>query len=158
MAPAAAAEATLAAAPQPIVEPILEPVVEAVAETVEIVMNGEEAALALTAEAIVELVADTAEAAVTVIPEPAADAVAASAADVAAEAPEAAADDLTRLVGVGPKLAASLADLCVTRFSQIALWSPDDLASIDQLLNLKGRAERDAWVAQAKRFVGSPDA
>jgi predicted flap endonuclease-1-like 5' DNA nuclease len=56
------------------------------------------------------------------------------------------------LVGVGPKLAASLADLGVTKFSQIAAWTPDELSSYDQLLNLKGRADRDAWIAQAKRF------
>ena len=61
-------------------------------------------------------------------------------------------DDLTKLVGVGPKLAASLADLGVTKFSQIAAWTPDELASYDQLLNLKGRAEREAWIAQAKRL------
>ena len=67
-------------------------------------------------------------------------------------------DDLTRLVGVGPKLAASLGELGVTTFSQIAAWTPDELASFDQLLNLKGRAERDAWIAQAKRFVEGVEA
>lgn len=74
------------------------------------------------------------------------------------ETAEAIADDLTRLVGVGPKLAVSLADLGVTSFSQIAAWTPEDLASIDQLLNLKGRADRDAWIAQAKRFAGATEA
>lgn len=69
------------------------------------------------------------------------------------EAAEAAADDLTVLTGVGPKLAASLADLGVTRFSQIAAWSADDLAGFDKQLNLRGRADRDAWVAQAKRLT-----
>ncbi len=62
-------------------------------------------------------------------------------------------DDLTRLVGVGPKLAASLAARGVTRFAQIANWTADDLASVDKDLKLLGRAERDAWVAQAKRFL-----
>lgn len=128
-------------------------------EIVEIAMGGEEAALALTAETVVEIVADTAEAAITVIPEPEPEAVATPdlVPDVVAEPLEAAADDLTRLVGIGPKLATSLAELGVTRFSQIAAWSPDELASIDQLLNLKGRAERDAWIAQAKRFAVSSE-
>ena len=71
------------------------------------------------------------------------------------EVVKAAADDLTRVVGIGPKLAASLGELGVTRFSQIAAWTAEDLQSIDQLLGLKGRADRDAWVAQAKRFVVS---
>jgi predicted flap endonuclease-1-like 5' DNA nuclease len=73
--------------------------------------------------------------------------------DVQVEAAEPGVDDLTRLVGIGPKLAASLGELGVTRFSQIAAWTAEDLQSIDQLLGLKGRADRDAWVAQAKRFV-----
>lgn len=63
------------------------------------------------------------------------------------------ADDLTELVGVGPKLAASLADNGITRFAQIADWTETDLAHYDALLNLKGRAERDAWIAQAKRLA-----
>ena len=68
------------------------------------------------------------------------------------------ADDLTRLVGIGPKLAASLAELGVTHFAQIAAWTAEDIQSIDQLLNLKGRADRDAWVAQAKRFAATAEA
>ena len=64
-------------------------------------------------------------------------------------------DDLTRLIGVGPKLAASLAARGVTTFAQIAAWTADDLASVDKDLKLLGRAERDAWVAQATRFAGA---
>lgn len=69
------------------------------------------------------------------------------------EAAKSTADDLTLLVGIGPKLAASLADLGVTRFEQIAGWGAEDLADFDAKLNLRGRAERDAWVAQAKRLA-----
>jgi len=69
-------------------------------------------------------------------------------------ASETVADDLTRLVGVGPKLSSALAELGITRFSQIAAWTAEDIASFDQLLALKGRAERDAWVAQARRLMG----
>ena len=64
-------------------------------------------------------------------------------------------DDLTRLVGIGPKLADALAARGVTRFSQLAAWTADDLATIDAALSLKGRAARDAWVAQAKRFASA---
>ena len=62
-------------------------------------------------------------------------------------------EDLTLLVGIGPKLAAALAERGVTRFSQIAAWTEADLAEIDKALDLKGRAVRDAWIAQAKRFA-----
>ena len=67
-------------------------------------------------------------------------------------------DDLTRMVGIGPKLAVGLADRGVTRFAQIAAWTAADLAEIDKALDLKGRAVRDAWVAQAKRFIADPPA
>lgn len=73
--------------------------------------------------------------------------------ETAVEAAKIVADDLTVVVGIGPKLAASLADLGVTRFEQLAAWGPAELADFDTRLNLKGRAERDAWVAQAKRLA-----
>jgi predicted flap endonuclease-1-like 5' DNA nuclease len=63
------------------------------------------------------------------------------------------ADDLTRMTGIGPKLSIALADLGVTRFAQIAAWTADDLAKMDTTLSLKGRAVREAWVAQAKRLA-----
>jgi predicted flap endonuclease-1-like 5' DNA nuclease len=70
-----------------------------------------------------------------------------------ADAAKPAADDLTRLTGIGPKLSAALAERGVTRFAQIAAWTADDLAEADAALSLKGRAVREAWVAQAKRFA-----
>jgi len=73
--------------------------------------------------------------------------------EAAPEKIEAVADDLTLLVGIGPKLASSLAELGVTRFAQIAAWGAEELADFDAKLSLKGRAERDAWVAQAKRLA-----
>ncbi len=67
--------------------------------------------------------------------------------------PEAAAepDDLTLLVGIGPKLADALAARGVSTFAQLAAWTAEDLAMFDSVLSLKGRAVRDAWVAQAQR-------
>lgn len=62
-------------------------------------------------------------------------------------------DDLTRLVGVGPRLAERLAGLGVQSFKDIAGWTDEDLAKFDKALDLKGRAVRDAWVAQARRFA-----
>ncbi|RVT41916.1 hypothetical protein [Sphingobium algorifonticola] len=60
-------------------------------------------------------------------------------------------DNLLQLKGVGPKLAALLTDLGVTRFAQIAAWTDADLAAIDAKLgNFKGRPVRDQWIDQAK--------
>lgn len=66
-----------------------------------------------------------------------------------------AADDLSRIKGVGPKLQATLIALGVTRFSQIAAWSEEDIDRIDaQLGRFEGRIRRDNWVAQAQFLVG----
>jgi len=184
VAPAPEAEAVLGAAPEPIVEAVADPFFTAPPETVEVaevaaeaVLEPIDATVAAHAEvpyeevsAVEEGVAEAPELAASsgaapdsepVGQTPALDGIPEAREEAAAETVEAAVetvgDDLTRLVGVGPKLATSLAELGVTRFSQIAAWSPDDLASIDQLLNLKGRAERDAWIAQAKRFAATAE-
>jgi predicted flap endonuclease-1-like 5' DNA nuclease len=70
---------------------------------------------------------------------------------VAEAAPAEIADDLTQMSGIGPKLAAALAERGMTRFAQIAAWTAEDLARFDAELSLKGRAVREAWVAQARR-------
>lgn len=63
-------------------------------------------------------------------------------------------DDLTRIRGIGPKLAALLHGLGIRRFEQIAGWSDEDLARIDARLDgFRGRAARDGWVEQARRIV-----
>lgn len=94
-----------------------------------------------TTQALVAETAETVKAAVEPVVE------------AAVETAKTIADDLTVVVGIGPKLAASLAELGVTRFSELAAWGPAELADFDTKLNLKGRAERDAWVAQAKRLA-----
>ena len=80
-------------------------------------------------------------------------------ADVGAPAaPDAATPDNLRLLkGVGPKLAALLTQLGITRFDQIAVWSEADILRVDaQLGNFKGRIVRDNWIEQA-RFLASGD-
>lgn len=101
-------------------------------------------------EAVVEadVVVDAAEPPAP--PEPALEAEAAPAVIEAVEP-----DDLTRMTGIGPKLSAALAERGVTRFAQIAAWTADEIAELDAALSLKGRAVREAWVAQAKRLAGS---
>ena len=95
-----------------------------------------------------EIVETAAEVPVTMIED------AASVAETAAETLRPEPDDLTRLVGIGPKLAAALAERGVTTFAQIAAWTDQELADVDKALDLKGRAARDHWVAQARRFSG----
>ena len=83
-------------------------------------------------------------------------------ADAAADAPlattaSAGADNLRLLKGVGPKLAALLTQLGITRFDQIAAWNEADIVRVDaQLGNFKGRIVRDNWIEQA-RLLASGD-
>ncbi|MHA1559156.1 MAG: 50S ribosomal protein L21 [Alphaproteobacteria bacterium] len=62
-------------------------------------------------------------------------------------------DDLKRISGVGPVLEGKLNALGITRFDQIAAFSADDIAKVDDLLNFKGRIERDGWLEQATELA-----
>ena len=85
---------------------------------------------------------------------------AAASAEVAANAvktPVGDGDDLTRIKGLGPKIATMLRGLGVTRFDQIAAWSEADIARIDaQLGTFQGRIARDNWIEQA-RYLSAGD-
>lgn len=60
-------------------------------------------------------------------------------------------DDLKLIKGVGPKLEKLLHSLGFFHFDQVAAWTDNELAWVDQnLAGFKGRASRDEWVAQAK--------
>ncbi|MFA7587403.1 MAG: helix-hairpin-helix domain-containing protein [Novosphingobium sp.] len=79
------------------------------------------------------------------------------AAPAAPAADDAAGDDLTRIKGLGPKLATLLKGLGITSYAQIAAWTDEDLARIDpQLGAFAGRPARDQWIAQAK-FLAAGD-
>lgn len=69
-------------------------------------------------------------------------------------------DDLTRIKGLGPKLAGLLRDKGVTSFTQIANWSDADIDRIDaDLGRFSGRIRRDRWVEQAQLLeAGDQDA
>lgn len=73
--------------------------------------------------------------------------------EAVAEPLETAPDDLTQLVGIGPTLAAKLSDLGVTRFSDIAAWSAEDIEKFDKSLKLMGRIGREDWIGQARQFA-----
>jgi large subunit ribosomal protein L21 len=71
----------------------------------------------------------------------------------AAAPAEAGADDLKQLSGVGPALEKKLHAAGVTSFAQIAAWTDADVAAMDEKLSLKGRIEREGWIAQAKELA-----
>lgn len=65
------------------------------------------------------------------------------------------ADDLTRIKGVGRKMEKLCNDLGFWHFDQIASWTADEIAWVDDNLEgFKGRVTRDNWVDQARALAG----
>jgi small subunit ribosomal protein S2 len=62
-------------------------------------------------------------------------------------------DDLKKIDGVGPALERKLNALGVTRYDQIAAFSDEEIAKVDDALNYKGRVTRDDWAGQAKALA-----
>jgi large subunit ribosomal protein L19 len=62
-------------------------------------------------------------------------------------------DDLTKIKGIDADLASRLKQLNCIRFDQIANFSDDDIANLDETLQLGGRIEKDDWVGEAQRLV-----
>jgi large subunit ribosomal protein L21 len=67
------------------------------------------------------------------------------------------ADDLKKISGVGPKLEKLLNDNGVFHFDQIAAWTDDEIAYMDEKLSFKGRIARDGWIDQAKDFAAGKE-
>jgi large subunit ribosomal protein L19 len=67
-------------------------------------------------------------------------------------------DDLTRIGGVNAELAARLAGLGVIKFEQIANFSDDDIANVEEALALDGRVEKDDWVGRARALIAEATA
>jgi large subunit ribosomal protein L19 len=67
-------------------------------------------------------------------------------------------DDLTQISNVADELVVRLKKLGVIKFEQIAAWSDEDIAKVDDALTLKGRIERDDWVSQATKLMAEATA
>src|SRR6185312_415972 len=62
-------------------------------------------------------------------------------------------DDLKLISGVGPKLEQVLNGLGVWSFAQIAGWTVEEIAWVDDYLAFGGRIGRDEWLKQAKALA-----
>ncbi|MEL4072083.1 NADH-quinone oxidoreductase subunit E [Ochrobactrum sp. GPK 3] len=71
---------------------------------------------------------------------------------VAMERPEAV-DDLKLISGVGPKIEATLHELGIFTFKQVAAWKKAEREWVDGYLSFHGRIEREEWVKQAKALA-----
>ena len=58
-------------------------------------------------------------------------------------------DDLKAIAGVGPKLEQVLNGLGIRSYGQIATWTGEEIAAIEETLGFKGRIARDDWTGQA---------
>jgi large subunit ribosomal protein L19 len=72
--------------------------------------------------------------------------------------PKGAPDDLTQINSITQELAERLAGLGVIKFEQVANFSDDDIANVDEALGLEGRIEKDDWVSQAQRLLAEATA
>ena len=59
-------------------------------------------------------------------------------------------DDLLRISGVGPKNEKILHSLGYFHFDQIAAWTPENVAWVDDHLKFNGRIDREEWINQAR--------
>lgn len=57
--------------------------------------------------------------------------------------------DLKAIPGIGPKLEKVLNGLGIWTYAQIAAWTPDEIAWVEDYLSLSGRVGRDDWTARA---------
>ncbi|MDX2154977.1 MAG: 50S ribosomal protein L19 [Hyphomicrobiaceae bacterium] len=72
--------------------------------------------------------------------------------------PKGEADDLTRISGISPDLAARLLQLNCTKFEQIANFSGDDIANVEEALSLDGAIEKGDWVGKARALIAEATA
>jgi NADH-quinone oxidoreductase subunit E len=62
-------------------------------------------------------------------------------------------DDLRQIKGIGPKIEATLHEMGVFHYDQIAAWTQSNAEWVDLRLGFKGRVAREQWVAQAKALA-----
>ena len=72
-------------------------------------------------------------------------------------APEGEADDLKKITGLGPKAAEGLNQMGIFHYRQLAALTPENVAWVEEELNLRGRITRDDWVGQAKTLAAETD-
>ena len=60
------------------------------------------------------------------------------------------ADDLKRVKGIGAVIERTLNELGIFKFEQIAEWTEDNVAWVDNFISFPGRIKREDWVEQTK--------
>ncbi len=68
------------------------------------------------------------------------------------------ADKLQRISGVGPKNEKALHNLGFFHFGQIAAWTPEEIAWVDDHLKFNGRIKREEWIRQCSLLAAGAEA
>ena len=67
-------------------------------------------------------------------------------------------EDLLQIKGISPDIMGRLKQINLYRFEQVATLSDEDIANVDETLNLKGAIEKQDWVGQAQRLMAESTA
>jgi large subunit ribosomal protein L19 len=67
--------------------------------------------------------------------------------------PKGEADDLTQIKGITPELFGRLKTLNCIKYEQIASFSDEDMANVEEALNMPGAIEKGEWIAQARALL-----
>ena len=62
-------------------------------------------------------------------------------------------DDLTRITGITPEVAGRLNGIGVIKFDQIANFSSEDMANVEDSLNIPGAIDKNDWIGKARTLV-----
>jgi large subunit ribosomal protein L19 len=73
--------------------------------------------------------------------------------------PKGEAEDLTQIKGIDADLAVRLKQLNCIKFEQIASFSDEDIANVEDSLNMPGRIDKQDWIGQARGLLtAAPEA
>jgi large subunit ribosomal protein L19 len=62
-------------------------------------------------------------------------------------------EDLTQIKNIGADLAARLKQLNCIKIEQIANFSGEDIANVEDALNISGRIQKEDWIGQARALL-----
>lgn len=62
-------------------------------------------------------------------------------------------DDLKLIKAISPEMEVQLRKFNVLKFEQIANFSDEDIANLDETLSLNGRIEKEDWIGQARALL-----
>lgn len=67
-------------------------------------------------------------------------------------------DDLTKMKGISPEFVKRLNSLGLVKYEQIATFTDEDIARLDEALNLSGRIEKEDWIGQSRTLMAEAEA